>query len=291
MIKKFILQGRRILISPQTGILSAASVIMFMIIISRSLGLIRQRVLAHFFPASELSIFFAAFRLPDSVFEVLVFGTFSSAFIPVFTKAIKKGKKEAWDIASTVVNISFLIFVFVALLLIIGAKRLYEVFAPGYDALELEKITQITKVLFAAQGFFVISYVLTGVLESLKRFLIPALAPLFYNLGIILGTILFSSKLGLMAPALGVVFGAFFHFLIQLPLAIKLGFRFNGTFKLSEDVRKIGKLAAPHARLRHSTRPLPAPQQQLPSRPLVIAYSSFRLVFSVHQLPRQLFRR
>ena len=245
MIKKFILQGRRILISPQTGILSAASVIMFMIIISRSLGLIRQRVLAHFFPASELSIFFAAFRLPDSVFEVLVFGTFSSAFIPVFTKAIKKGKKEAWDIASTVVNISFLIFVFVALLLIIGAKRLYEVFAPGYDALELEKITQITKVLFAAQGFFVISYVLTGVLESLKRFLIPALAPLFYNLGIILGTILFSSKLGLMAPALGVVFGAFFHFLIQLPLAIKLGFRFNGTFKLSEDVRKIGKLAAP----------------------------------------------
>lgn len=245
MFKKFILRGKKVITSPQTSVLSAASVIMIMVVASRILGLVRQRVLAHFFTTSELALFFAAFRLPDLVFEVLVFGTFSSAFIPVFTKAIKKGKDAAWDIASVVVNIGFSLFVVVSLLLIFGARGLYGVFAPGYDAVELEKITNLTKVLFAAQGFFVISYVLTGVLESLKRFLVPALAPLFYNLGIILGTVIFSSKLGLMAPALGVVFGALFHFLIQLPLAVKLGFHFSGSFKLNEDARKIGRLALP----------------------------------------------
>jgi putative peptidoglycan lipid II flippase len=104
---------------------------------------------------------------------------------------------------------------------------------------------ELARILFAAQGFFVISYVLTGVLESLRRFLIPALAPLFYNLGIILGTVILAPSLGLTAPVLGVVFGASFHFLIQLPLAMKLGFRFIPNIKFTPDVKKIGKLAAP----------------------------------------------
>jgi len=85
----------------------------------------------------------------------------------------------------------------------------------------------------------VISYVLTGVLESLKRFLIPALAPIFYNLGIIFGTTVFASKFGLMAPVLGVVIGAFLHFAIQLPLAMKLGFRFKSGIEIDEGVKKL----------------------------------------------------
>jgi len=79
----------------------------------------------------------------------------------------------------------------------------------------------------------------------LRRFLVPALAPLFYNIGIILGTVLLGPKLGLMGPALGVVIGAFCHFLIQLPLAVKLGFRFRPKIEIDEDVKKIGKLAGP----------------------------------------------
>jgi len=100
-------------------------------------------------------------------------------------------------------------------------------------------------VLFAAQGFFVISYVLTGVLESLRRFLIPALAPIFYNFGIILGTIFLTPYMGLMAPAIGVVIGAAAHFLIQYPLSRKLGFRFVWDFKPDSSVKKVGQLALP----------------------------------------------
>src|SRR3990172_12575885 len=111
MVSKIIAKSKKILTTPQTSVLSAASIIMLMIVASRILGLVRQRTLAHFFVPGELSLFFAAFRLPDLVFEVLVFGTFSSAFIPVFTQSLKKGEKNAWETAGIVVNIGLLIFV------------------------------------------------------------------------------------------------------------------------------------------------------------------------------------
>src|SRR3990167_226275 len=110
MVRKIITKSKNFLNGPQNSILTAATVIMLMIVLSRILGLVRQRVLAHFFAPDELSLFFAAFRLPDLVFEVLVFGTFSSAFIPVFTKSLKRGNKDAWEIAGTVTNIGISIF-------------------------------------------------------------------------------------------------------------------------------------------------------------------------------------
>ena len=186
MVNKIISKSKKLLTSPQSSVLSAATIIMLMVIASRILGLVRQRVLAHYFLPADLSLFFAAFRLPDLIFEVLVFGTFSSAFIPVFTKALKKENSDAWEIAGTVTNISLLIFGIFALIAGIFADNLYAIFAPGFGPAERAQIVKIARILFAAQGFFVISYVLTGVLESLRRFLIPALAPLFYNLGIIL---------------------------------------------------------------------------------------------------------
>ena len=242
---KFFQKGQKLLTSPQNSVMSAAAVIMLMIVVSRILGLVRQRILAHFFVPTDLSLFFAAFRLPDLVFEVLVFGTFSSAFIPVFTRAIKDDEKKAWDTASYVVNIGILVFVVFGLLLGFGAPQMYGVLTPGFTAEDQAKIVSLTRVLFAAQGFFVVSYVLTGVLESLRRFLIPALAPLFYNLGIIVGTVFLSKQFGLNGPVYGVVLGAFAHFAIQLPLAYKMGFRFKNKILFTPEVRRIGKLALP----------------------------------------------
>lgn len=245
MVNKLIDKGKRLFSGPQEGVLSAATIIMIMIVASRVLGLVRQRVLANFFNPSELSLFFAAFRLPDLIFEVLVFGTFSSAFIPVFTRSLKKGERNAWETAGRVVNIGLIIFTIFAFIFGILANQIYSVIAPGFTPSEIEKISQTARILFFAQGFFVVSYVLTGVLESLRRFLVPALAPIFYNLGIILGTVLLSPVFGLKAPAYGVVVGAFCHFITQLPLAYKLGFRFSPNIKPNDEVRKIGKLALP----------------------------------------------
>jgi putative peptidoglycan lipid II flippase len=132
-----------------------------------------------------------------------------------------------------------------ALAMGIWAPQIYSLIAPGYGANETKEIVMLARVLFAAQGFFVISYVLTGVLESLRRFLVPALAPIFYNIGIILGTVVLTPYFGLMAPAIGVVIGAFAHFMIQFPLSRKLGFRFVWDLKPDEGVKKVGTLALP----------------------------------------------
>ena len=245
MFKKFLEKSKNIFSSKQNSVFSAASIIMIMIVASRILGLVRQRVLAHFFDANDLSLFFAAFRLPDLLFEVLVWGTFSSAFIPVFTKSLQKGRKNAWKIAGSVTNISLIIFFILATFIIIFADKLYGFFVPGFGVADRDRVVLIARILFAAQGFFVISYVLSAVLESLKRFLVPAIAPLFYNLGIILGTLFFAPKLGLLGPTIGVLIGAFLHFLVQLPLAYRLGFRFSLKTKITPEVKKIGRLALP----------------------------------------------
>ena len=245
MFNKIIAKSRRIFIAPQASVLSAASTIMVMIVASRVLGLVRQRTLARFFEPSELSLFFAAFRLPDTVFEVLVFGTLASAFIPVFTKTLKKGNSKAWETAGIVVNIGLIIFAILAVISVLFADNIYSVFAPGFDSVQRAQIVRVARILFTAQAFFVASYVLTGVLESSRRFLVPALAPLFYNLGIIAGTILLFPRLGLLAPAVGVFLGAALHFLIQLPLATKLGYRFIGRVRPNKQVKEIGRLAVP----------------------------------------------
>ena len=238
-------RGKKIFLSEQTSILSAATVIMVMTVASLILGLLRQRVILNFFNPTEASLFFAAFRLPDLVFEVLIYGMFSSAFIPIFTKLLKKDTKEAWETASRTVNICLIIFGVAAILIAIFADQLYRLIAPGYSIEQIHVIANLARIMFFAQGIFVISYVLTSVLESLRRFLIPALAPLIYNLGLIFGTLFLHQRFGLMAPAIGVVLGALTHFLIQLPLAYQLGFRFSKSIKPNDGVKHIAKLAAP----------------------------------------------
>src|SRR4030043_2031599 len=126
MFKKIYERGKKIILEPQGSVLSAATLIMFMIVISRVLGLVRQRTLAHYFTPDDLSLFFAAFRLPDMIFEVLVFGTFASAFIPVFSKSLKRGKKYSWDIATRIVNIGIVIFAVFSFAFSIWAKQIYS---------------------------------------------------------------------------------------------------------------------------------------------------------------------
>ncbi len=244
-MEDLIARSKKIINSQQNTVLSAATLIMIMIAASMVLGLIRQRVLASYFDPNSLSLFFAAFRLPDAIFQVLVFGTFSSAFIPVFTKTLKEGEAKAWQLAGKVVSIGLAIFIFAVAVIGVFAPQIYSIIAPGFGLAENAKIAFLARILFAAQGFFVVSYVLTGVLESLRRFLIPALAPIFYNLGIILGTVILTPYIGLTAPAVGVVIGAFAHFIIQYPLSRKLGFRFTWDFKPDDGVKRIGRLALP----------------------------------------------
>lgn len=247
MVRNFFQGGKNLLYSKQANILSAAAIVMLAIAASRILGLLRNRTFVHFFPPETLDSFLAAFQLPDLILEVLIIGTMSSAFVPIFSSYLAKEKKqEAWFLAGVALNIILIFFLLLSIFIFIFAHPIYSLVAQGFTPDKISQTVFFARILLAAQMFFAVSYLLTAVLESNQRFLAPAVAPLFYNLSIIIFTILFAPTLGLLAPVLGAVAGSFIHLTIQLPLALELGFRpiFYFDFK-NPGVRNTIKLAWP----------------------------------------------
>lgn len=232
----------------QTSILSAALVIMVTVFVSRILGLLRDRMLAARFSPDELGVYFAAFRIPNLVFELLVMGAISAAFIPVFTDYLTEEKREqAWQLASSVINIGLLIFGFLAVPIFIFSGPICKLIAPGFSGAQLSQMVEFTRIMLLAQVFpLIIGNFLTGILQSFKHFLIPALAPVAYNLGIILGIIFLSPFFGLYGPVFGVVLGSIFFMIIQIPLIRSLGYRHFWSFDFSHPgVREVTRLMLP----------------------------------------------
>lgn len=248
MVKFLAKKAQLIFRKQQTTILSAALVIMATVAASRILGLIRDRMLAARFTADELGIYFAAFRLPNLLFELLVMGALSTAFIPVISGLLaKKEDKEAFHVASSVINIGLIIFAVIALLLYVFSKQVAELIAPGFNQDQIAQLVIFTRIMILGQvAPLLIGNFLTGILQSYRLFLIPALAPVVYNVGII-GAILFlTPTLGLYAPVWGVVIGAVLFLVIQIPLVYSLGYRYQiaADYK-NRDVRIVGKLMLP----------------------------------------------
>jgi len=234
----------------QNSVLSAAAILMTAVLVSRLLGLLRDRFLAAYFfdPASagQLDVYFAAFRLPDMVFQLLVVGALAAAFIPVFSSYFIKDKTEAWHVASTVISLGLVFFLLLAGLIFFLSEPLSRLIAPSFSAQEMVLMVTITRWLLLAQLSFLISNFLTGILQSQQHFIVPALAPIVYNLGIIIGILSLSPIMGIFGPVAGVILGAFLHLVIQLPLVQATGFKFKLSFDWRHPgVRRIGRLMLP----------------------------------------------
>ena len=199
----------------QTNILSAAVVIMATILLSALLGFIKMRLLSNYFGDSRpLDIYLAAFRLPDMLYQLLVMGTIASAFIPVFSGFLSKDdQKGAYHVANTVMSLGMLVFLIATIIIFIFTEPLSKILAPGFSAAEIPLMVKLTRIMMAGQIFFIIGNFLTGILQSYHRFLLPALAPVFYNVGIIIGTVILSPTLGIYGPTYGVLLGTFLFFL------------------------------------------------------------------------------
>lgn len=249
MIRNFWRNGKLLLSRKQANILSAATVIMVAVAMSRLLGLFRDRLLAGtFFGGNEwqLDVYFAAFRLPDMIFQLLVLGALSAAFIPVFSRYLEKKEEEAYYLSSSVINFLLIFFILLSTLVFIFAEPLVKIIAPAFDPIEINLMVSLTRVMLLAQLFFCFSNFLTGVIQSHQRFLVPALSPVAYNLGIIFGIVVLSHWLGIYGPTIGVVLGAFLHLIIQLPLALKLGFRHSFVFDWRHPgVKQVARLMLP----------------------------------------------
>lgn len=228
----------------QNNILSGASILMVTVFASKILGLIRDRLLVHNFDTSQAAIFFAAFRLPDLLFQLLIFGALSVAFIPIFTEYInKEGEREAFKFASNILNLSLLLFIFAAAICFFLVGPLNSLLIPGFSGEQKVATDQMTQIILLGQILLVIGSFFIGIAQSYQRFIIPSLAPLFYNLGIIFGIVVFADYFGIMGPALGVVLGAALHVLVQYPLISSLGFKFNFSLDIfDKGVREIVRL-------------------------------------------------
>ncbi|MFC1649410.1 murein biosynthesis integral membrane protein MurJ [Patescibacteria group bacterium] len=258
MFKSVIKKGKQAILAPQNSILSAATLIMVMIIAAKALGFVRQRVLFSYFDPTETDLFLAAFEMPDLFFEVFIFSVISAAFIPVFSNYLSKGKeKTAWRVARNEITILFTVFTLISIFIFVFARPLYEVIAGdsfksslgidgGFSGYQIDTIVTLSRIILLAQLFFVFSSFMTGISESYKRFLGPSIAPLMYNLGIILGIVLFAEKYGLVAPAVGAVVGAFMHLAVQIPAVTHTGFRYRFVWDTKHPgVRKFFQLAFP----------------------------------------------
>lgn len=229
-------------------IFSAAVTVGFFSLASRALGLLRDRLLAFTFGAGEiLDSYYAAFRVPDLVFNLLVLGALSAAFIPVFCEYLTRhGKEGAFKLTNSILNLLALAILLVSAVIFIFAQPLMNVIAPGFNADQKQLTASLTRIMLLSPLFFGISNIFSGILNSFKRFLVYSLAPCLYNFGIISGVILFSPRFGIKGVALGVVLGAFLHMAVQTPNVFKLGFRYRPILSLKEKgIKTITKLMVP----------------------------------------------
>lgn len=201
------------------------------ILISRIVGLVRQRIFAHYFGSSaEGDAFTAAFRIPNFLQNVFGEGALSASFIPVYAKLLAQGdEKEANRVASAIFGLLALITSLVVLSGILATPYFVTAIAAGFQDERRELTITLVKIFFPGAGLLVLSAWCLGVLNSHHKFFISYTAPVAWNVAIIAALVFFGSRVGLPRlaelTAWASVAGSLLQFGVQLPTVIRLTHR------------------------------------------------------------------
>ncbi|MBI4023045.1 murein biosynthesis integral membrane protein MurJ [Candidatus Berkelbacteria bacterium] len=238
----------RTLVSGKNTLSSAATILVATTLLSNVLGLLRDRFFAQKVPIDLLDTYFAAFRIPDFVFNLIILGTVSAAFIPVFLEYRAKGERESWRVAHAALTLGLLVLLGLAAVLFLLAPTLVPLIVPDFSPDKQILTVELTRILLLQPIFFGLSYLFSGILNALKRFFVYAIAPLVYNLAIIGATVLFADEFGVQALVWGVAVGAFLHMFIQFLTAQTVGFRWAFSLDFAQPaIRKIVRLMLPRS--------------------------------------------
>jgi len=242
MINKF-------LNSQAKSISSASLILAFFYFCSALLGLMRDRLLAGTFGAgSELDVYYSAFTVPDFIALILIFGAISAAVIPIFSSYLLKSKEDAFKYLSNLLNVFLGFLIVVCVILIIFSPFIVSITAPGFTGEKKELAVMLMRIMFLSPIILGASNMISGVLQVFHRFLATALAPLLYNIGIIIGILFFAPKFGLQGLAWGVVLGGILHLCIQIPPLFFSGFKYKLSFNIKDPgVVKTLKLMVPRS--------------------------------------------
>jgi len=214
------------------------------ILISRIVGLVRQRVFAHYFGTSAAGdAFSAAFRIPNFLQNIFGEGALSASFIPVYAKLLAHAEeKEAAHVAKAVLGILALVVSLIVLTGVLTTPYIISAIAPGFKGETRELTIRLVRILFPGAGLLVLSAWCLGVLNSHHRFFISYTAPVAWNLAMIASLVIFGRKMGQFPlaeyVAWGSVIGSALQFAVQLPMV----------FRLVRRLRPVIDLASVHVR-------------------------------------------
>ncbi len=178
-------------------------------------------------PRPQLDAFFAAFRIPDLIFQLVAAGALSSALVPIVSALFTTNEAaRAWRVVSTVINLMLIGLALFGIGFFVLAPVIVPVITPGFEGAQLEKTIELTRIMLLSPIFLALGAVATSVLNAGGRFTAAAMAPIVYNLVIIAAAVFLAPTLGIDALAFGVVAGSFGHLLVQLRPLSRLGFRY-----------------------------------------------------------------
>ena len=277
----------------QLSVAQASAIMIATLVGSRILGWLRLSVIGAEFAGDPraLDAFWAAFRIPDTIFSLLVAGALSSAFIPVFSGYLaKEREQEAWHIASSVMNVMLVALIALSAVMWVASPYLVPLMAPDFDGPQLELTNELTRIMLLSPIFMGLSALFTGMLNSYRQFLSSATAPLVYNLVIILFALFASPFLGIHAVAIGVVAGAAMMWLVQVPELTFRRTRYALSFDLAHrGVREIVTLAGPRTLALASVQVVFFVDVNLASRMAPGSYTALYYAFQLTMLPLGVF--
>ncbi len=231
--------------------------------LEKVLGFVRQVIIARQFGLSpELDAFNAANNLPDLLFALISGGALAIAFIPVMTETLQKQDRQAaWDLFSRIANLVFLVTTGVGIVMIALAGPLVShVITPGFSAGQQQLVANIMRLDLIATILFSLSGLVIAGLQANQHFLLPAIAPSMYDLGMLFGVIILapeagyqlgpltlpSFNLGIYGLVYGSIIGAALFLLVQLPGLVRYKFRWTPRIDLHHPgVRKVLVLMGP----------------------------------------------
>jgi putative peptidoglycan lipid II flippase len=257
-------------------------------LLSRILGYVRYVALAAAVPnGSQLDAFFAAFRIPDFLFQLVAAGALSSAMIPIVAGLLGNHEEaRAWRVVSSVTTLMLGTLSILAAVVLLLAPGLVASITPGFDASELALTTELTRIMVIAPLFLAAGAVATSVLNAKGRFGAAAMAPLAYNLGIIGGALFLVPVLGVEGLAVGVVIGAAGHLLVQVPTVRRVGARIRPRVDLSDpQARRTLVLMAPRAFGLGATQVVFLVMTSLASALPTGSIAIFNFAFAILQIP------
>lgn len=213
------------------GLHQAAYILALFAFGSQMLALVRDRLLAHSFGAgNELDLYYAAFRIPDLLFVLFVSVLSVYVLLPFVTQARQSGGAGAGaHVLSQMFTVFLFLYVGIAAIIFFLAPVLVPYFFPGFSA-DFDTLVVLIRILLLQPFLLGVSSLFGVVTQLSHRFILYAISPLIYNIGIIIGITLLYPYFGMSGLVVGVVLGAFGHMCVQLPLVLKSDFAFKVSF-------------------------------------------------------------